>query len=65
MGFPLQNNPKNLDPSYNRRIRYLIGICITASMLAYHVHVHSGGGRMVRWCWLNFQCRGGLLILKE
>ena len=21
-----------------------------------------GGGRMVRWCWVNFQCRGVLLI---
>ena len=23
----------------------------------------SGGGRMVRWCWVNFQCWGALLIL--
>ena len=22
----------------------------------------SGGGRVVRWCWENFQCRGVLLI---
>ena len=21
-----------------------------------------GGGRVVRWCWVNFQCRGVLLI---
>ena len=21
-----------------------------------------GGGRVVRWCWINFQCRGVLLI---
>ena len=21
------------------------------------------GGRVVRWCWVNFQCRGVLLIL--
>ena len=21
-----------------------------------------GGGRVVRWCWANFQCRGALLI---
>ena len=21
-----------------------------------------GGGRVVRWCWVNFQCRGFLLI---
>ena len=23
----------------------------------------DGGGRVVRWCWVNFQCRGVLLIL--
>ena len=22
----------------------------------------SGSGRVVRWCWVNFQCRGVLLI---
>ena len=22
------------------------------------------GGRMVRWCWVNFQCRGVLLLSK-
>ena len=21
----------------------------------------GGGGRVVRWCWVNFQCRGVLL----
>ena len=21
-----------------------------------------GGGRVVQWCWVNFQCRGVLLI---
>ena len=24
-------------------------------------HAH-GSGRVVRWCWVNFQCRGVLLI---
>ena len=24
--------------------------------------VGGGGGRVVRWCWVNFQCRGVLLI---
>ena len=24
--------------------------------------VKAGGGRVVRWCWVNFQCRGVLLI---
>ena len=23
---------------------------------------HVGGGRVVRWSWVNFQCRGVLLI---
>ena len=22
----------------------------------------SGSGRVMRWCWVNFQCRGVLLI---
>ena len=22
----------------------------------------AGGGRVVRWCWVNFQCRGVLLV---
>ena len=24
--------------------------------------VIAGGGRVVRWCWVNFQCRGVLPI---
>ena len=23
---------------------------------------HIGGGRVVRWCWINFQCRGVLQV---
>ena len=23
---------------------------------------YFGGSRVVRWCWVNFQCRGDLLI---
>ena len=23
----------------------------------------GGGGRLMRWCWVNFQCRGVLLVL--
>ena len=26
------------------------------------VSQREGGGRMVRWCWVNFQCLGVLLI---
>ena len=25
-------------------------------------HLTRGGGRVVRMCWVNFQCRGDLLI---
>ena len=27
------------------------------------VQVSDGGGRVVRWCWVNFQCRGVLQFL--
>ena len=27
-----------------------------------HFYIIAGGGRVVRWCWVNFQCRGVLLI---
>ena len=26
------------------------------------ISLTCGGGRVVRWCWVNFQCRGVLLI---
>ena len=26
------------------------------------VSIKQGGGRVVGWCWVNFQCRGVLLI---
>ena len=26
---------------------------------------YDGGSRVVRWCWVNFQCRGLLLILSR
>ena len=28
----------------------------------YFWSVYGGGGRVVRWCWVSFQCRGVLLI---
>ena len=30
-------------------------------VMSFGSRVH-GGGRVVRWCWVNFQCRGVLLI---
>ena len=28
----------------------------------YIITNNAGGGRVVRWCWINFQCRGVLVI---
>ena len=30
--------------------------------LKYHLLPLIGGGRVVRWSWVNFQCRGVLLV---
>ena len=30
-------------------------------MLADHIQI-DGGGRVVRWSWVNFQCRGVLVV---
>ena len=34
---------------------------IPANSLIY-IAKSDWGGRVVRWCWVNFQCRGALLI---
>ena len=31
-------------------------------LLSAFFPLFEGGGRVVRWCWVNFQCRGVLLI---
>ena len=28
----------------------------------YRLFLHMRGGRVVRWCWVNFQCQSVLLI---
>ena len=28
----------------------------------YHLHSIGGSGRVVRWCWVNFQCPGRPII---
>ena len=33
---------------------------VCARPTAYPVSPIDGGGRVVRWCWVNFQCRGVL-----
>ena len=37
------------------------GGCLDIFSLIYHFSF-LGGGRVVRWCWVNFQCRGVLQI---
>ena len=36
--------------------------CACRSTLRMNTRTVSGGGRVVRWCLVNFQCRGVLLI---
>ena len=38
-------------------------ICCAVDNVGLLPHcLYGGGGRVVRWCWVNFQCRGVLLI---
>ena len=39
------------------------GGCLAIFSLVYHFSYLKRGGRVVRWCWVNFQSRGVLLIL--
>ena len=45
-----------LSPSLWETARYRLKYCLKGPL---------GGGRVVRWCWVNFQCRGVLLIWKR
>ena len=35
--------------------------CCSVWLFAFYPPGGGGGGRVVRWCWVNFQCRGVLL----
>ena len=37
-------------------------VILTYMSLFSHFICCFGGGRVVRWCWVNFQCRGVLLF---
>ena len=39
-------------------------VSCTCRTVAY-VTIRAGGGRVVRWFWVNFQCRGVLLVWKR
>ena len=47
----------NLKYSSNSHV-YERSLCC-AYVYSFTVH-NIGGGRVVRWCWVNFQCRGVL-----
>ena len=36
--------------------------CFLNPPVRFPVFSYSWGGRVVQWCWVNFQCRGVLLI---
>ena len=53
-----------LSPSLWETTRYRLKYCLKGSLSPKTTNQpNSWGGRMVRWCWVNFQCRGVLLIL--
>ena len=35
---------------------------VSIQFIQTHLSQNLGGGRVVRWCWVNFQCQGVLLI---
>ena len=60
---------KGSDWTARRRSRdraFAGGICVkyssSGTQLIAQVHLLPGGGRVVRRCWVNIQCRGVLLI---
>ena len=42
--------------------RQMIPYWYTGAFGKVSAHGVVGGGRVVQWCWVNFQCRGVLLI---
>ena len=47
----------------NKRKRKKYSFILSAELNRHHSgSPKTGGGRMVRWCWVNFQCRGVLQI---
>ena len=55
-----------LSPSLWETARYRLKYCLKGPLNPKSTNQHSlhtsvpGGGRVVRWCWVNFQCRGVL-----
>ena len=53
-------------PGYEYRTDDLDAAVVAALLTAHttqkEITSQTGGGRVARWCWVNFQCRGVLLI---
>ena len=54
-------NPKSTNQPTNsgERYRTTMVLLLLSSIRSF---LFLGGGRVVQWCWVNFQCRGVLLI---
>ena len=44
------------------RVQYYIVLHNVRFATKEKIPYHCGGGRVVRWCWVNFQCRGVLQL---
>ena len=45
-----------------RRLIWIFTVCTWFKIHIYAMPISCGGGRVVRWPWVNFPCRGVLLI---
>ena len=53
-----------LSPSLWKTARYRLEYCLKGSLSPKQptIFTYRGGGWVLRWCWVNFQCRGVFLI---
>ena len=50
----------SLSPSLWETARYRLKYCLEGPLNPKPTNQRPGGRRVVRWCWVNFQCRGVL-----
>ena len=62
--FSKSRHPTNLDKGKGllRSQKVQVGLFGHFSSYLFSFYLFGGGGRVVRRCWVNFQCRGVLLI---
>ena len=54
-----------LDESWDLIVGWLVGCFGFNGPLRQYFSLYRGGGRVVRWLWITFQCRGVLLVWKS